>query len=222
MGGVSANPSADAQSISDLKARAEAERAGRPFLLFTDGNGSQQLFRFESGARRIGRARGVVRSPARLGRAGLTRPRPLRAGRGRLGARRRRPLAQRHVRERGAPERQAPPARRRHPALREHDGHLPLARGRGAGGRDRERSPAAVALSSTQRRVLVGAVPSVQGGAAASPARPPTSRSPRSCSCPSMPCRTHLRCCTRSSASRTAAREREASPPGRTRLLQPA
>ncbi len=50
MGGVSANPSADAQSISDLKARAEAERAGRPFLLFTDGNGSQQLFPFESGA----------------------------------------------------------------------------------------------------------------------------------------------------------------------------
>jgi pSer/pThr/pTyr-binding forkhead associated (FHA) protein len=47
MGGVSANPPADAQSVSDLKARVEAERAGRPFLLYRDGDDRQQLFVFE-------------------------------------------------------------------------------------------------------------------------------------------------------------------------------
>jgi pSer/pThr/pTyr-binding forkhead associated (FHA) protein len=39
---VSAN--ADAHSISELKARAEAERAGDPFLSFRDRDGNQQLF----------------------------------------------------------------------------------------------------------------------------------------------------------------------------------
>jgi pSer/pThr/pTyr-binding forkhead associated (FHA) protein len=43
---VSANPPADAQSISDLKARVEAERAGEPFLLFRDRDGRQRLFLF--------------------------------------------------------------------------------------------------------------------------------------------------------------------------------
>ncbi len=43
---VSANPPADAQSISDLKARVEAERAGHPFLMFRDRDGRQQLFFF--------------------------------------------------------------------------------------------------------------------------------------------------------------------------------
>jgi pSer/pThr/pTyr-binding forkhead associated (FHA) protein len=46
MGGVSATTPADAQSDSDLKARAEAERAGRPFLLYRDGDGTQRLFFF--------------------------------------------------------------------------------------------------------------------------------------------------------------------------------
>jgi pSer/pThr/pTyr-binding forkhead associated (FHA) protein len=46
MCGVSATPTADAQSVSDLKARAEAERGGRPFLLYRDGDGRQQLFFF--------------------------------------------------------------------------------------------------------------------------------------------------------------------------------
>jgi pSer/pThr/pTyr-binding forkhead associated (FHA) protein len=50
MGGVSAMSTADAQSISDLHARAEAERAGRPFLLYTDGDGAQRLFFFASDA----------------------------------------------------------------------------------------------------------------------------------------------------------------------------
>jgi hypothetical protein len=43
---VSANPPADAQSISDLKARVEAERAGEPFLVFEDHDGRQRLFFF--------------------------------------------------------------------------------------------------------------------------------------------------------------------------------
>lgn len=47
MSAVSANPPADAQSISDLKARVEAERAGQPFLLFRDRDGRQRLFFFE-------------------------------------------------------------------------------------------------------------------------------------------------------------------------------
>jgi FHA domain-containing protein len=53
MGGVSANPPAGAQSISDLKARAEAERAGRPFLLYTDGDGTQRVFSFEPGTPQV-------------------------------------------------------------------------------------------------------------------------------------------------------------------------
>lgn len=47
MGGVSANPPADAQSVSELQARFEAERAGRPFLLYRDGEDRQQLFFLE-------------------------------------------------------------------------------------------------------------------------------------------------------------------------------
>ena len=50
MGGVSANPPADAQSVSDLHARVEAERLGRTFLLFRDRDGRQRLFLFAPGA----------------------------------------------------------------------------------------------------------------------------------------------------------------------------
>jgi pSer/pThr/pTyr-binding forkhead associated (FHA) protein len=50
MSGVSTNPPTDAQSVADLKARVEAERAGRPFLVFKDGDGKQQLFFFEPGS----------------------------------------------------------------------------------------------------------------------------------------------------------------------------
>ena len=50
MRGVSAKPPADARAISDLKARVEAERAGRPFLLYRDGDDRQQLFFLEPGS----------------------------------------------------------------------------------------------------------------------------------------------------------------------------
>jgi hypothetical protein len=46
MGGVSANPPADARSAAGLDARVEAERAGRPYLLYRDGEDEQQLFLF--------------------------------------------------------------------------------------------------------------------------------------------------------------------------------
>jgi pSer/pThr/pTyr-binding forkhead associated (FHA) protein len=47
---VAANPSADADSSPDPSARDEAESSGRPFLLFKDGDGRQQLFVFASGS----------------------------------------------------------------------------------------------------------------------------------------------------------------------------
>jgi len=50
MGVVSANPPVDARFVSDLKARLEAERAGRPFLLYRDGEDLQQLFVFGPGS----------------------------------------------------------------------------------------------------------------------------------------------------------------------------
>jgi pSer/pThr/pTyr-binding forkhead associated (FHA) protein len=46
-GGVAANPPADARSASDWKARFEAERSGRPFLLYADASGRQQIFFLE-------------------------------------------------------------------------------------------------------------------------------------------------------------------------------
>jgi hypothetical protein len=50
MGGVSANPPAGAQPVDKMKARVEAERAGRPFLLYRDGDDRQQLFPLDPGA----------------------------------------------------------------------------------------------------------------------------------------------------------------------------
>jgi FHA domain len=57
MCGVSARPSAHAQSGSDLEARVEADFAGRPFLLYRDGDDSQQLFLFttDAGSATVGR-----------------------------------------------------------------------------------------------------------------------------------------------------------------------
>jgi pSer/pThr/pTyr-binding forkhead associated (FHA) protein len=50
MGGMSPNPPADAHTLSEMQARVEAEQAGRPFLLFRDGTDSQRLFVFEPGS----------------------------------------------------------------------------------------------------------------------------------------------------------------------------
>jgi FHA domain/Bacterial regulatory proteins, luxR family len=42
-------------SVSELKARTEAERDGRPFLLYRDGQDHQQLFFLDSGQASVGR-----------------------------------------------------------------------------------------------------------------------------------------------------------------------
>jgi pSer/pThr/pTyr-binding forkhead associated (FHA) protein len=47
---VSANRPADARSVSESNARAEAERARRSFLLYKDAKGAEQLFFFEPGS----------------------------------------------------------------------------------------------------------------------------------------------------------------------------
>jgi pSer/pThr/pTyr-binding forkhead associated (FHA) protein len=47
MRGVSANPPAAGQSVSELKARIEAERMGQPFLLYRDADDNQQIFSLE-------------------------------------------------------------------------------------------------------------------------------------------------------------------------------
>jgi pSer/pThr/pTyr-binding forkhead associated (FHA) protein len=50
MGAMPSNSSADVRPVSVMKARVEAEQAGRPFLLYTDGGHSQRLFVFEPGS----------------------------------------------------------------------------------------------------------------------------------------------------------------------------
>lgn len=47
MGEVPVNPPAGAGSVSELKARIDAERAGQPFLLYRDGENRQRLFFLE-------------------------------------------------------------------------------------------------------------------------------------------------------------------------------
>ncbi len=55
---MSPNPRADARPVSELKARVEAERAGRPFLLYRDGDDNQRLFYFEPGSENASVGRG--------------------------------------------------------------------------------------------------------------------------------------------------------------------
>lgn len=49
MRSVHANSPAGSQSVTELKARIEAERKGEPFVLYSDGSDRQQLFSFEPG-----------------------------------------------------------------------------------------------------------------------------------------------------------------------------
>ena len=99
MTGVPSNTPAIGESSSDAQAVTEAERSGRPFLVFRDGDGRQQLFFFDPGAASatVGR-----RSSADLALAwddrGLAPARAVRARTaGGLGAGRRRAVEQRHL-----------------------------------------------------------------------------------------------------------------------------
>jgi predicted component of type VI protein secretion system len=58
MWAVSANRPAEADSVSNSKARVEAERAGPPFLLFSDDDRGQQLFFFPPGSSQLSVGRG--------------------------------------------------------------------------------------------------------------------------------------------------------------------
>jgi pSer/pThr/pTyr-binding forkhead associated (FHA) protein len=49
MGAMSPNPPPDVSPVSELNARLEAEQGGRPFLLYRDGDDGQRLFVFEPG-----------------------------------------------------------------------------------------------------------------------------------------------------------------------------
>jgi pSer/pThr/pTyr-binding forkhead associated (FHA) protein len=49
MGAMSPNPPADVRPVSELMARLEAEQAGSPFLLYKDSDDSQRLFVFGPG-----------------------------------------------------------------------------------------------------------------------------------------------------------------------------
>ena len=53
MHGVSANPPSGARSVTELKARIEAEHAGRPFLLYRGGDDKQHLFFFAPGLTQV-------------------------------------------------------------------------------------------------------------------------------------------------------------------------
>ena len=104
-------------SASELKAAPDAERTGDPFLVFRDGDERQRLVALERGRRPgLDRAAAVRGRGARLGRPGVAAARAARARRGGLDRRRRRPVAQRHVRQRRAHPRPAPARRRRHAA----------------------------------------------------------------------------------------------------------
>ena len=161
-----------AVSAVELKAQIEAEREGRPFLVYRDAEGEQQLVTIDEGTTEIGRAQRLGRRPARLGRGGLAPARPARRRRRRVDARRRRPLAQRLVRQRRAGQRPPAAARRRHAALRADRRALPRA-GQPRRRVDRARPDAltAAGVSPAQRRVLVALCrPFKEGTSFATPA----------------------------------------------------
>ena len=121
-----------ASTPAELKQRLEAERRGTPFLLFRDEGGHQQIVELDDGAPRVTIGRRPENDIAlRVGRGGLARARPARAGRPRLVADRRRDLAQRLLRQRRAARPPAPPARRRPALLRRDARAVPRAGPRG-------------------------------------------------------------------------------------------
>ena len=216
MTGVPANTPAIGESSSDAQAVTEAERSGRPFLVFRDANGRQQLFFFDPGAASATVGRG---SSADLALAWDDRV-------SRLHARFERERQEdwvlvddglssngTYVNER-ARQRQTPHDRRGRCAIRAHRSDLSLP---GSANSARPGTTRAVAEHPSPRRDAVagrgepvddpaprtgGAVPSVQGPRHVR--QPGRRRADRrgGRSCPSAKSGATSGCCTRSSGSR--------------------
>ena len=165
-----------AASAPELKAQIEAERAGRPFLVFRDG-ADEQRDRRDRG-RAPASSGSAAASPPTCGWTGTRRSPALHAQievvARRVHPGRRRPLPQRLLRQRGARPRPPPPARRRHAALRPHHGRCTAARARAPAAEETAiatETPAAATISPAQRRVLVALCrPYKDGGSFATPA----------------------------------------------------
>ena len=135
---------------AELRERIEAERRGRPFLVFRDGDGAQRLLDLGVAGARERRPRQRQRAEPALGHGGLAPARRARGDRGRVDGQRRRPLAQRHLRQRRAHLGPHAAARRRRPARRADLDRLPPPGVRGLDARPR--SPASGSRSATCRR----------------------------------------------------------------------
>ena len=104
-----------AATASELKSHIEAEREGLPFLVFRDADATHTIFALDEATRARGaRPQRIHRPSVALGRGGVQSACGAVANRGGLGARRRRPVAQRFVRERRDRSWPAPASRRRH------------------------------------------------------------------------------------------------------------
>ena len=115
-GGPGAGIMADV-TASDLKARLEAERTGHPFLVYHDGEQRQRLFALEADVDQASIGRRELADVVLDWDDQVSRLHALleRVERG-LDGRRRRPVAQRHVRERRAHHTAGAACRRRHAA----------------------------------------------------------------------------------------------------------
>ncbi len=203
-----------AATAPELKAQIEAEREGLPVHRLPRRRGSPADPADRRGDERaLGRAPRVGRHPHRVGRGGLGPARADRGGPRRVHACRRRPLAQRLLRQRGARPRPPPPARPGHDPLRADRRPLP-----GAGGGERrehrDRRP-----RSRRRRPFrrgSGAVllalcrPFKDGGSVRHSGDQPADQ-PRSCTSASTPSRPTCGRCSRSSGSRRCRRTRSGS-----------
>ena len=209
--------------VSELKARIEAERTGHPFLLYRDG--SDQRSGCSRSSRTSTRPRSGAATPSDLvldWDDQVSRLHALlRAGRAGLDGRRRRPVAQRHVRERRAP-RPAGAASSDGDTLRFGGTTVTFRSPQAevqAGTAVASQIPTAVDLSTTQRRVLVALCrPYKDGTAFAEPGHQPADRRgavPVGRRRQDPPARA-----VREVRHRAAAPEPEADPPRRAGLLQ--
>ena len=148
------------QTPTELKEVIAAERTGLPVPGVADRGRRAAAAAARPGelARhdRPGRHR---RRPAAVGCRGVAHARAARAGGARLDARRRRPVAQRVVRQRHPGGRAPAPDRQGPPRVRRHARHLPRDLGRTTQTASAIDAPSAIPLSPMQRKVLIAPVP---------------------------------------------------------------